>query len=1247
VHITSWSVRTSIPAAQISEAAARWRQADPVDFAGLLLRLRGRTALSQRDVAVRLGIHVRSVQLWEAGASHPNAQRLQALISMFLDAGGFPIGLEQTEAAALWAAADAESNRLKALFDERWFTELLVERSARFGYPKPQPATSRTRQYWGDAPDVAGFLGRETERETLRGWIQDGRTRVVAMVGMGGIGKTLLGARTAVDLTAVFECVYWRSLRNAPPFDDWLGATIGFLSPNETRPADSEGARLERLLELLRDVPCLLVLDNFESVLQPGARVGRYRPGYEGYGALIQHLAQSTHQSRLLLTSREEPPELGPLKGDTTEVRVLALSGLEVRESKALLRDKGLQGDSAAWEELIERYAGNGLALKLVGESIRELFGGSLAAYLADLQMGPGAVFGGVRKLLDSQLQRLSDPEQHLLRWLAIEREPLSFAELALGLGRGLQRGDTREAVEALLRRSLLVRRERGPTFTPHPVVLEYVTERIVADVADELAACELASLRRLPLLKAVAKDYVRTSQERLLVAPLLDQLIVNLGSRRAAEQRLVDVLDMLRALSFKEQGYAPGNIVNLLRLLNGHLRGLDLRGLNVRQVYLQEVEAQDANLTGVHLSESVLAEAFEYTGALALSADGDYLAAGTTSGDVCLWRVADRTLHVVGVGPTRELWGLGLSADGERLACGGLDGTIRLWDVATGAYLAVGRGHTGGVRAVALSGDGRLIASGGDDGTLRLWDGSTAAPLATSDAHAGGVSRVAAGADARLVASCGVDGKVRLWDGRNGVCLAVLAGHVGRLYSVALTRDSELVISGGVDGTVRVWETRSGKLRASLSGHNGVVQSVAASRDGRIVASAGADGTLRLWDGVTATPLAVLQRHLGGVRGVAVSDSGHMVASVGDDGTILLWESSTGEVLATLQGYTGWLRDVALSQDSRWLIGAGNDGRVRVWDAARGACIATLRGHVGGVWAVALSHDRGMLASGGDDGTVRLWNLPSGDSRAVLHGHHGGVWRVTTSGDGHLVASGGIDGTLRLWDGDGASRGTVQAHAGGVRAAALSADASLLASGGMEGIVKLWPTDGELQPAALLGHTGLVRAVAVTANGSLVASGGADGTVRLWESSSGRTLWTLHGQVGVRAVALSHDGSRLATGGDDGLLRLWSTASGTCLATMSGHTGRIWGVALSGDSQSIASGGADGVLRLWNDCGLAPAQCFRADRPYERMDITGLTGVTAAQRVALVELGAVERLHWAQDEAQPTRLRARRLAAN
>jgi WD40 repeat protein len=66
--------------------------------------------------------------------------------------------------------------------------------------------------------------------------------------------------------------------------------------------------------------------------------------------------------------------------------------------------------------------------------------------------------------------------------------------------------------------------------------------------------------------------------------------------------------------------------------------------------------------------------------------------------------------------------------------------------------------------------------------------------------------------------------------------------------------------------------------------------------------------------------------------------------------------------------------------------------------------------------------------------------------------------------------------------------------------------------------------------------------------------------------------------------------------------------------------------VALSKDGRLLASGGFDGTVRLWEPSRGTHLQTLRSDRRYERVDITGLTGVTEAQRAALLALGAVER---------------------
>src|SRR5438105_2492674 len=143
-------------------------------FQGLLLRHRGRTRLTQRQLATRAGVSRRSVQDWGAGLNYPDPQHLQALIAAFLETRGFTVGAEAVEAEALWAAALRQARRMQTPFDAGWWASLLARRARSAQHtdpPRSQVGAERTlerRQDWGEAPDVLGFVGRTEEMATLR-----------------------------------------------------------------------------------------------------------------------------------------------------------------------------------------------------------------------------------------------------------------------------------------------------------------------------------------------------------------------------------------------------------------------------------------------------------------------------------------------------------------------------------------------------------------------------------------------------------------------------------------------------------------------------------------------------------------------------------------------------------------------------------------------------------------------------------------------------------------------------------------------------------------------------------------------------------------------------------------------------------------------------------------------------------------------------------------------------------------------
>jgi transcriptional regulator with XRE-family HTH domain len=193
---------------------------DSLGFDDLMLRFRGRTRLTQRQLAARLGVNARSIQAWEPGASYPSTASLQALIGTYLDEGAFTVGDKADEAESLWTSALEHSTRLRPPFERAWFDDLLAgKRGASHawaeGIGSPPRTIARTLD-WDGAPDDAGFVGRSREVDLLTRWVLDPECRMVAVLGARGVGKTRLAARVAREVAPRFEYVYWRSARNAP-----------------------------------------------------------------------------------------------------------------------------------------------------------------------------------------------------------------------------------------------------------------------------------------------------------------------------------------------------------------------------------------------------------------------------------------------------------------------------------------------------------------------------------------------------------------------------------------------------------------------------------------------------------------------------------------------------------------------------------------------------------------------------------------------------------------------------------------------------------------------------------------------------------------------------------------------------------------------------------------------------------------------------------------------------------------------
>ncbi|MEA5601610.1 NB-ARC domain-containing protein [Nostoc sp. UHCC 0252] len=1079
-------------------------------------------------------------------------------------------------------------------------------------------------QDWGKAICVSVFYGRQEELATLEQWVLRENCRVVALLGMGGIGKTALAIKLAEQIKDNFEYIIWRSLREAPSVKALLANLIQFLSDNqetETTLPENVGDRILRLISYLREHRCLLILDNLESIMRDGSRAGIYREGYEGYGELIKLVGEATHQSCLVLTSREKPKEVASQQGKSLSVRSLLLNGLKPEDGQEILKMKGISvSESQLSRTLVERYGGNVLALKIVATTIQDLFNGSISEFLQQETV----VFGDICDLLDQQFSRLLELEKEIMYWLAINLEPVSISELREDIHSSIPQVKLLEALESLRRRSLI--EQNALLFMLQPVVMEYITQRLIEQVNEEIVTQDLQLFRSHALMKATAKDYIINTQRQVIIQPLINKLLTHYRNKKSLETQFIQILARLQETSSLEQSYTAGNILNLLCSLETDLTGYDFSNLTIWQADMRYVNLHNTNFTHANLAKCVFAATIGGIHSVAFNPNGKILAMGDTNGDISLYQVTDGRQLLTIRGHTGFVWPITFSPDGYVIASGSADQTVKLWDANSGQCLANLQDHSGGIWSVAFHPHSTMLASGSEDQTVKLWDPTSGQLLKTLHGHSNRVTSVAFNSQGTILVSGSDDQKVRLWDLKTYQCLKTLEYQDSEVRSVAFSPDGQTLAIGYCDQTIKLLNPVTYQCIQTLQGHQDCVNSVAFSYDSQTLASGSDDQTVKLWDVTTGQCLTTLYGHSSRISSVAFRPYTYTLASGSEDQTVKLWDVTTGLCLKTFQGYCNGVWSVAFSPNNNYIASGNNDQTVKLWDVRAERCLKILQGHSNRVTSVAFNSQNTILASGSEDQTVKLWDINTGQCFKTLQGHTNRITSIAFSRNGDLLASGSQDQTVKLWDVKTTQCvKTLEKHTHWVWTVAFNPNGNLLASGSNDQKIRLWDVSTGLCLQTLDGHTDWIWSLIFSPNGCTLASASSDQTIKLWDVSTGRHLKTLEGHgSSVHSVAFL-DAHILASGSGDHTVKLWDISAGKCIRTLIGHSKFVWSVTFSPDGQTLASSSEDETIKLWNFKTGECQKTLKSSKSYEGMNINGVTGVSPVTIATMKALGAVE----------------------
>ncbi|NET91198.1 MAG: NACHT domain-containing protein [Kamptonema sp. SIO1D9] len=315
---------------------------------------------------------------------------------------------------------------------------------------------------------ISFFCGRTLELALLKKWLTEERCRVIILQGVVGIGKTALCVELIKQTEQNFEHIIWRSLKNPPSLENFIEDLLQTLLGCSTRKSNlayNVSFSLLDLISYLRLHRCLLVLDGWDEMMEAGKICGVYLEKYGDYANLIRCLTETSHKSCLLLTTREKSQQIAFMEAENCPVRVLTINGLKESAALNLLLASDLVGTKAEYYKLIQKCFGHPLLLKIVSQKIRDVFDRQIFLFFQQEHI----IVNDLTQLGSFHIERLSSLERDILFKLIAISRPVSFSELQQNISLLVSSHKLIDALESLLRRSILIK--QWTLFTVHPIV--------------------------------------------------------------------------------------------------------------------------------------------------------------------------------------------------------------------------------------------------------------------------------------------------------------------------------------------------------------------------------------------------------------------------------------------------------------------------------------------------------------------------------------------------------------------------------------------------------------------------------------------------------------------------------------------------------------------------------------------------------------------------------------------------------
>lgn len=426
----------------------------------------------------------------------------------------------------------------------------------------------------------------------------------------------------------------------------------------------------------------------------------------------------------------------------------------------------------------------------------------------------------------------------------------------------------------------------------------------------------------------------------------------------------------------------------------------------------------------------------------LTVSHQGDQAIVALDDGQVLMWSLVDGKPQALKPKMPLSVLNLALSGDGQTLAAGSEDGTLQVWDMGRLERPAlVLKSNSLPINIITLDYLGTLVAtahpvdSPETKGQVEIWDLSTESTIGSPFETEEGISSLAIHREREMLVVGLHSGTVHVGNFRTETELLTPLRHPSAVTCLSINANASTLTVGDGRGYLHAWDLATGQPRTPAQAHDGEVVIAAQALEQGLVTSVSRHGEIQVWDTLTGERVHHRLRH--SIAEVSVTPDGSMlIVAPRHDPSVQVWSThqrmTTRHYLASPE--EAYKQNPKLPENASvelvqaaalgwnrigtFIAAADHEARVSVYSAQNTQQpLGPSFVHPPAVGVVAISEDGKLVATSGRDQEVRLWDVSTGKPTGISIRHDAFVNALALSPDAQQLVTVTDAGEIRVWD--------------------------------------------------------------------------------------------------------------------------------------------------------------------------------------------------------------------------------------